>query len=262
MIEAGCVESTANMASLEVLRGLTGVNSAPSEESIRALQGSDLVLMAGQFVGAGKSTFIQALEADGRVNIPSWTNRDLRPGEVEGVDKVTATLSEMAEMAVAGYFLELEEVRPKVFYATPSGLASNGRYVKDLELKGALRLRSLAPEIPIVVPLPPVREAKDLGVTEWERRVVLREGFRKGVTDKAITDLTGRLQGVIDETDRVLDTGLANDPNMLFVINDVLGWSLSAMRAFIANGEKKPHGDIEVHLQILQHLAAQALQGI
>jgi len=63
--------------SLELLRGSTSSSCRPSGESIAGLQATDLVLMSGQFVGAGKSTFIQAL---GRANIASWTNRELRSG--------------------------------------------------------------------------------------------------------------------------------------------------------------------------------------
>lgn len=47
----------------------------------------------------------------------------------------------------------------------------------SLKLKGALRLRGFAPELPIVVPLPPLTPVEKLAVTEWERRLIDREGF-------------------------------------------------------------------------------------
>lgn len=127
--------------SYDYLLSHTGENCSPSEESVAKLKAADLVLMSGQFVGAGKSTLISSLQANGRFNIASWTNRDLRPGEVEGVDKCHRPLVEMAGAAEWGYFLELEEVRPQVFYASPAEFQAERGYVKDLELKGAMRLR-------------------------------------------------------------------------------------------------------------------------
>src|SRR5579885_2084710 len=175
------IETEVTLEALPVLRAFTGVNCVPSPESVAELKQADIILLSGQFVGAGKSTFSRALEQQGRVNVASWTNRNLRPGEVEGVDKVKSSLSAMAEKAIGGYFLELEEVRSECFYATPAAFTKGQKYVKDLELKGAMRLRSFAPDLPIIVPLPPVRPAALGQVTEWERRVIEREHYQQSL---------------------------------------------------------------------------------
>lgn len=249
-----------DVESLEILRANCGVNCQPSPESIGELQNSDLVLMSGQFVGGGKSTFIEDLEKNwGRVNIPSWTNRDLRPGEKEGVDKIQATLPGMAQRALEGYFLELEEVRKGMFYATPAEFSPGRGYVKDLELKGALRLRSFAPELPIIIPLPPLGWVEPILVTEWERRVGSREGYDSGISDKAITNLASRLEGVVEEADRIEELDLTNDPNTLVIVNDDLFTARQAMHRFLATGEKQGQEGLETHLLRLRQLASTAL---
>ncbi len=249
---------------LETLRSFAGPNCVPSTDSIEALQEADLVLVSGQFVGAGKSTFIQELERDGRVNIPSFTNRDLRPGEIEGVDKCKMSLGQLAAAAQNGELLELEEVRPGIFYATPARLNPDKRYVKDLELKGALKLRTYAPELPIVVPVPPLQQAGS--VTEWERRVVSREGYQHRISEKDIIDLKGRLEGVVEEVDRISGEGLMDDPNTVLIVNDVLPVALRAMKTFLITGAKLEIIDARTHdinfgdyLQSVRDLASAAL---
>jgi guanylate kinase len=250
-----------NEASLEILRANAAENCSPSPDSVAELEASHLVLVSGQFVGAGKSTFIAALEADGYQNIPSWVNRDLRPGEVDGVDKVHATLSQMAARATAGGFLELEELRPGMFYATPAIVAGE-KYAKDLELKGALRLREFAPELPIIVPLPPLTVVEGLQVTEWERRVANREGYAKALGETAIVDLGERLKRVIDEVDGIEEHGLRHDPNTLLVVNDDLPTALSAMRTFLEFGEKPWQEGMEYDLFRMKMLASKALDAL
>jgi guanylate kinase len=251
-----------NVHLAELLRAHTGSDCVPSRTSIDELQNSDLVLFSGQIVGAGKSTLIQAQETNGSVNIPSWTNRDLRLGEIAGVDKVQATLGVMAERAITGYFLELEEVRPGVFYATPSEFAPGKKYTKDLELKGAMRLRSFAPVIPIVIPLPPLSPAIDGRSTVWERRLVQRERLHESITDKATDDLESRLIGVVEEAERIEDLGLIDDPHTLLVINDDFARTHAAVEDFLATGKKGYQLDIVQHVRKLKDLAALALDSL
>ncbi len=232
--------SDSEAQSLVVLRGLTGEQYQPSQESIDDLLSADLVLMSGQFVGAGKSTFIQALEDKGRMNVPSWTNRDLRPGEVEGKDKCKVSLGQLATAAESGELLELEEIRPGIFYATPAKLLRTySLNVKDLELKGALRLRKYAPELPIIVPVPPLHEVNTSAeLTEWERRVAVREGYQHSISDKNIQDLRSRLEGVVEEVERISSQDLISDPHIAIIVNDYLPEALRSMQTFLATGEK------------------------
>jgi guanylate kinase len=231
--------------SLEVLRSVTGAQCRPSVESLHQLRSADIVLVAGQFVGAGKSTFIKGLETEGRVNVASWTNRDLRPNEIDGIDKCHRSLSAMATKAVEGFFLELEELRPGCFYATPAEFDFGKRYVKDVDLKGALRLRDFAPEMPVIVPLPPVYKLDRKQVTEWERRVVVRDGLSFAINVSVIDDLKNRLHGVVEEVDRIEEQGLLADPRTLLVVNNHLPQSLHTLNTFVMTGEKLDQTGLE-----------------
>ncbi len=241
---------------IDFLNSVSGEKCHPSEQSVDTLTKSDLILMAGQFVGAGKSTLINALRQNGVINVPSWTNRDLRPGEVEGVDKFHRSLGEFAVAAQAGTFLEIEQVRPGVFYATPADLSAGERYVKDLEIKGAMRLREFAPELPIIIPLPSLEYDSGRRVTEWERRVIEREALNRSVTERGIIDLANRLDGAAEEAERILELDLLNDPNTLVIVttNDP-NTALNGIRKFLDTGERSETRQIEVHLSALSELA-------
>lgn len=244
--------------SLEILRSHTGMQCEPSAESVDALVGSDLVLVSGMFIGAGKSMVIENLVEGGYQNIASWTNRDLRRGEVEGIDKCQRPLEAMAEKAISGYFLELEEVRVGMFYATPAEFGAGKRYVKDLDLRGAMRLRSMAPELPIIIPLPTLKHS-GRQVTEWERRVCEREQYHKGLSKGAIDDLEARLEGAIEEAGRVCAEQLIDDPNVLFVVNDSKTATVEAVRKFLQTGKRDTATDIELHIEDMVILAAEAV---
>lgn len=246
--------------SVEILRSKTGAQCEPSPESVEALATSDLVLVSGMFIGAGKSMVIDSLVREGYQNIASWTNRKLRRSEVEGVDKCHRSLEVMAERAVAGFFLELEEVRPGMFYATPAEFGTDRRYVKDLELRGAMRLRTMAPEIPIIIPLPPLKPSPKQ-VTEWEKRVVEREQYHRALGDDTIYDLETRLEGAIDEAGRVHAAHLLDDPYTLFVVNDSQDTTIETVQAFLQSGTHLPDADIESHIEdMVIHIAEAVIE--
>lgn len=250
---------TSRISAYDQLLAHTGKNCTPSQDSVDRFRAADVVLVSGQIVGAGKSTIIQFLESSGRRNVASWTNRELRPGEVEGIDKCQRSLEEMAAEAKCGGFLELIEVREGVFYATPAEFSSGEKYAKDLELEGAMDLRSLAPELPIIVPLPPLRSVDQLRVTEWERRVILREGLDRNYSDKAADDLRNRLLGVVTEADRIIELNLLDDPNILFVVNDDLDVALAEVHGFLDAGKSSNQQTIGQHIVDLRDFAQAAL---
>jgi len=191
--------------------------------------------------------------------VPSYTNRALRASEVEGVDKCRRPLPVMAMRAIEGYFLELEENRPGFFYTTPAEFTPGKQYVKDVELRGALRLKGFMPEIPVIVPLPPLRMTSKR-TTEWERRVVTREGYGKNISQEALDkDLPDRLAGVVQEGDDIQEFHLVEDPYTLFIVNDDLATSVETMLRFLATGEKGDQSGIEAHIQSLKQLAVTAL---
>lgn len=99
------------------------------------------------------------------------------------------------------------------------------------------------------------------GVTEWEKRVVLREGFDKATSVKDIDDLRGRLEGVVEECRRVLELDLIDDPNALILINSDLDSAIYEMYFFLATGKKRrsQHG-LQRHIINLHDTAQAALK--
>ncbi len=247
----------------ENLGDYVGDQYTPSAESVERLRGVEFAAITGQITSAGKSSIIGGLVSEGWEDIPSRTSRLLRPGEVEGVHKIHCTLADLALGAHEGHYLEIEEVRPGVFYATqlPSNSDETGRkYVKDMELKGVLRLRAHAPGVRAVFPLPPLDWIEEKRVTEWERRHVLREGLTRGVTEPGIDDLEQRLIGVVEEVTRVEELDLIHDPYTLFVVNSTLLNTIAAAKKFLSTGEKTGQDRIEAHIQGVKELAKKALK--
>lgn len=246
----------------EALRTYCGDNCHPSLEQQHKLQRSDLVMISGQFVGAGKSRVINKMHEAGRYNIPSYVNRDLRPGEQEGIDKYGRDTDEMLTMIQQGKFLEMEEVRPGRFYATSLvDTDSEYAYVKDAELQGALRLREkFDPGLPIVVPLPPFTLDRTTGVTEWERRAVGRDFFGAQNFDSYHADLYARLHGAAVECDRIVESELIDDSNTLVFVNEDINRSWSAVQRFLNSREKPNSSGLRQYVGVLRGIAVNALE--
>ncbi len=101
--------------------------------------------------GCGKSTIINALMADGRLNMQfsvSATNRAPRGQEQNGVDYHFLTTEEFRKAIDDDAFLEYEEVYPGRFYGTLRSeidrIASQGsNVVLDIDVNGGLRVKKL-----------------------------------------------------------------------------------------------------------------------
>lgn len=244
------------------LRELCGENCEPSLEQRRQLQQIDLVMISGQFVGAGKSRLLNGLHESGRSNIPSYVNRPLRPGEKEGVDKCSRDTHDMLEMARGGAFLEMEEVRPGHFYATSlMGADPEQAYVKDAELQGALQLRErFDPELPIAIPLPPFTFDRKAGVTEWERRAIGRDFYTARNFDTYHADLYERLRGAAEECDRIIDNGLIDEKNTFIFINEDVDRSREVLQRFLKTRKKPNSSGLLQYIGVLRNIAQEALE--
>lgn len=111
--------------------------------------------MAGKVIilsapsGSGKSTIINALMAEGKLNMQfsvSATNRAPRGAEQNGKDYYFLTDEEFRRAINNGDFLEYEEVYPGRFYGTlKSEIDRIGRagsnVVMDIDVNGALRVK-------------------------------------------------------------------------------------------------------------------------
>lgn len=122
-----------------------------------------LLVIAGPS-GAGKGTIVQRLkerEPDLRWSV-SWTTRAPREGEVEGVDYHFTTREEFERLRDAGGFLEWFDVYEDM-YGTPEApvrehLASGHSVLLEIDVQGALAIRSKYPEAVLVFVRPPSRE--------------------------------------------------------------------------------------------------------
>ena len=101
--------------------------------------------------GCGKSTIINALMADGRLNMQfsvSATNREPRGTERDGVDYHFLSTEEFRKAIADDAFLEYEEVYPGRFYGTLRSeidriAAQDSNVVLDIDVNGGLRVKRL-----------------------------------------------------------------------------------------------------------------------
>ena len=112
--------------------------------------------------GAGKTTIVRHLlkEFDELAFSVSATNREMRPGEENGVHYYFLSDAEFRAKVDAGEFVEHEEVYPGRYYGTLRSeierLWAQGKMVVfDIEVKGATRLKELYPEESVAVFIDP-----------------------------------------------------------------------------------------------------------
>lgn len=101
--------------------------------------------------GCGKSTIINALTAEGDLNLGfsvSATTRPMRPGEKHGVNYYYMTEQAFRDAIAEGEFVEYEEVYPGCFYGTLRSeidrITGEGHnIILDLDVNGALNLKRI-----------------------------------------------------------------------------------------------------------------------
>ncbi len=134
--------------------------------------------------GVGKSSVVAALAQRMPFHFSvSWTTRNRRPGEVDGVDYVFVSRGAFEEGIAAGNFLEWAEYSGHL-YGTPRAAVlahlDKGEHVLlDIENDGAGQVKRSYPQARLVFILPPSRD-------ELERRLRSRG-------DTSDTDIARRL---------------------------------------------------------------------
>lgn len=114
--------------------------------------------------GAGKTSLVQALlDADSGVQVAtSYTTRDCRPGEVDGVNYHFVSKPEFQQMIEAAEFVEYAEVFGN-FYGTSqkqieSLLSAGSDVILEIDWQGAQQIRRMMPEANSIFILPPSRD--------------------------------------------------------------------------------------------------------
>ena len=162
--------------------------------------------------GVGKSSVVHALTE--RVSFHfsvSWTTREQRPGERDGVDYVFVDRRQFLDNIASGGFLEWAEYSGQL-YGTPresvmAELDAGNHVLLDIENDGAGQVKAAYPEALLVFILPPSLE-------ELERRLRARGDtaerditMRLGVAAEQIEEATGKFDRTVvnEDVDVVAD---------------------------------------------------------
>lgn len=115
--------------------------------------------------GTGKTSLVKALvETMAGVGVSvSHTTRDIRPGEVDGVNYHFTTREKFVAMAGEGLFLEHAEVFGNLYGTSrdwvESELKQDRDVILEIDWQGAAQIRRLLPEAISIFILPPSLEA-------------------------------------------------------------------------------------------------------
>jgi len=124
----------------------------------------DLFIVAAPS-GAGKTSLVRALlAADSGIRLSiSYTTRQPRPGEQDGVDYHFVTEERFLQMLEAGEFLESAHVHGSRYGTSQrwvdSVLAEGGDLLLEIDWQGAAQVRSLYPQAIGIFILPPSPQA-------------------------------------------------------------------------------------------------------
>ncbi|MBL4584471.1 MAG: guanylate kinase [Pseudomonadales bacterium] len=170
--------------------------------------------------GAGKTSLVEALlEADKGLQVAtSYTTRDSRPNEVDGINYHFISTSRFGQMIGANEFVEYAEVFGN-FYGTSkqqiNGLLSAGSdVILEIDWQGAQQIRAMMPEAQSVFILPPSREA-------LEQRLKNR-----GQDDDKV--IAGRMAASVDEISHYLEFDY-------IVVNDDFSAALAELQAIFVS---------------------------
>ncbi|MBC8204571.1 guanylate kinase [bacterium] len=165
--------------------------------------------------GGGKSTIIRRiLQARPQLKFSiSACTRPRKPGEVDGVDYLFLSRSQFDEMIEKGEFIEFEEVHGEL-YGTPKSQitqaeAEGWSVIFDLDVKGALKLKSLYPSaVLIFIDVPSIEVLR--------RRLLNRGRENEAEIEKRIT----RFRMEMESADK-FDFRIVND-NLEKAVSEIL----------------------------------------
>ena len=115
--------------------------------------------------GAGKTSLVKALlEKDSNLRVAtSYTTRDCRPGEVDGVNYHFVSRKKFQQMVDGAEFVEHAEVFGN-FYGTSQKqieelLSAGSDVILEIDWQGAMQIRKMMPAAQSIFILPPSRDA-------------------------------------------------------------------------------------------------------
>lgn len=145
---------------------------------IKTRNTGNLIIISGPTC-AGKATVIRKLlEKREDVVCPiSYTSRQMRPGEIEGIDYYFISKEHFEQKIKNGDFLEYAKVRYGQYFGTPKkeveDLLKTGKdIILEINVEGAAQIKKLFPETILIFILAP-------SMQELKRRIIERGAEKK-----------------------------------------------------------------------------------
>lgn len=187
---------------------------------IKTKSKGDLIIISGTTC-AGKGTVIKKLLSrhNDIVLSTSYTSRDKRVSEIDGVDYYFVSKEEFEEKIKNGDFLEYAQVQYGAYYGTPKKevieLLNKGKdVILEIDVQGAKQIKELYPEtILIFIMAPSMREVK--------RRIEARG-------DENIEQIIARFKVAYNEINQI------NNYNYV-VVNDDLDEAVRKVEAILVS---------------------------
>ena len=187
---------------------------------IKTKNKGDLIIISGTTC-AGKGTVIKKLLANHNdiVLSTSYTSREKRESEIDGVDYYFVSQEEFERKIKNGDFLEYAKVQYGAYYGTPKKevlelLDSGKDVILEIDVQGAKQIKEIYPEtVLIFVMAPSMREVK--------RRIMMRG-------DENIDQIISRFKVAYNEINQI------NTYNYV-VVNDDLDKAVSKIEAILVS---------------------------
>ena len=187
---------------------------------IKTKNTGDLIIISGTTC-AGKGTVIKKLLANHNdiVLSTSYTSREKRESEIDGVDYYFVSQEEFERKIKNGDFLEYAQVQYGAYYGTPKKevlelLDSGKDVILEIDVQGAKQIKEIYPEtVLIFVMAPSMREVK--------RRIMMRG-------DENIDQIISRFKVAYNEINQI------NTYNYV-VVNDDLDKAVFKIEAILVS---------------------------
>ncbi|MGP3790221.1 guanylate kinase [Pseudomonas sp. B392_1p] len=191
--------------------------------------------------GAGKTSLVKALidsMPQVRVSV-SHTTRNIRPGEVDGVNYHFVVREQFQAMLEGGEFLEHAEVFGNLYGTSQrwleQALAEGYDLILEIDWQGAQQVRRLMPQARSIFILPPTQQALRQRLTN-----------RGQDSDEVIDD---RMREAVSEMSHYVEYDY-------LVINDDFAHALDDLKAIFRANQLRQDAQQQRHQQLLSELLA------
>lgn len=184
-----------------------------------------LLVVTGLSSGAGKDAVARAVERQGNfARIITYTTREIRPGEKEGVDYHFVSKEKFLELEKEGFFLETNRLATEAegdYYGSPKdevlqSLTQGRNVLLRIDVNGAREVKRQFPEAIVVFIYATIEEMKGRLMArgrddqkEMEKKLALAEREmaekEKDFVDYRIHNQDGKLEEAIEEVLRILE---------------------------------------------------------